>query len=66
MATFKKQPSGNWRRETMSSLFNTTSPSNWRDSLITFRDLHKIDSDFELDLMRLMRTAKALKGELAK
>lgn len=39
------------------------SPSNWRDALITYRDLHKIDSDFELDLMRLMRTAKALKGE---
>lgn len=36
---------------------------NWRDSLITYRDLHKIDTDYELDLMRLMRTAKALKGE---
>lgn len=39
------------------------SPDTWRDSLITFRDLHKIDTDFELDLMRLMRTAKAMKGE---
>jgi len=39
------------------------SPDNWRDTLITYRDLHKIDADFELDLMRLMRTAKALKGE---
>ena len=36
---------------------------NWRDALITFRDLNKIDSDYELDLMRLMRTAKAMKGE---
>ncbi|WP_380874105.1 hypothetical protein ACFB49_45790 [Sphingomonas sp. DBB INV C78] len=36
---------------------------NWRDSLITYRDLNKIDADYELDLMRLMRTAKAMKGE---
>ncbi|AGH49029.1 MULTISPECIES: hypothetical protein [Sphingomonas] len=39
------------------------SQDNWRDSLITYRDLNKIDADQELDLMRLMRTAKALKGE---
>jgi tetratricopeptide (TPR) repeat protein len=39
------------------------SPSNWRDSLITYRDLNKVDPDYELDLMRLMRTAGALKGE---
>jgi len=38
-------------------------PSNWRDSLITYRDLNKVDPDYELDLMRLMRTAGALKGE---
>ncbi|MDB5688372.1 MAG: hypothetical protein JWL91_248 [Sphingomonas bacterium] len=38
-------------------------PSNWRDSLITYRDLNKPDSDYELDLMRLMRAAGALKGE---
>ena len=39
------------------------SPSNWRDSLITYRDLNKVDPEYELDLMRLMRTAGALKGE---
>jgi uncharacterized protein HemY len=38
-------------------------PSNWRDSLITYRDLNKVDPDYELDIMRLMRTAGALKGE---
>jgi tetratricopeptide (TPR) repeat protein len=38
-------------------------PSNWRDSLITYRDLNKPDADYELDLMRLMRAAGALKGE---
>ncbi len=38
-------------------------PSNWRDSLITFRDLNKVDAETELDIDRLMRTAGALKGE---
>lgn len=37
--------------------------SNWRDALIIYRDVNKIDPDQELDLMRLMRTAGALKGE---
>ena len=37
--------------------------NNWRDSLITYRDLHKLDADYELDIMRMLRTAKALKGE---
>ncbi len=37
--------------------------NNWRDALITYRDLHKLDADYELDIMRLLRTAKALKGE---
>lgn len=36
---------------------------NWRDSIITYRDLNKVDPDYELDLMRLLRTAKGLKGE---
>ncbi len=39
------------------------SVSNWRDALIIYRDTHKLDADYNLDLMRLMRTAKALKGE---
>lgn len=38
-------------------------PSNWRDSLITYRDVNKVDAEYELDLMRLMRAAGALKGE---
>lgn len=37
--------------------------TNWRDALIIYRDVNKIDADQELDLMRLMRTAGALKGE---
>ena len=40
-----------------------STPTNWRDSLIIYRDTHKLDADYSLDLMRLMRTAKALKGE---
>lgn len=39
------------------------SPTNWRDTLVIYRDLHKLDADYNLDVMRLMRTAKALKGE---
>lgn len=37
--------------------------TNWRDTLIIYRDVNKIDPDQELDLMRLMRTAGALNGE---
>jgi hypothetical protein len=37
--------------------------TNWRDTLIIYRDLNKIEPDQELDLMRLMRTAGALNGE---
>jgi tetratricopeptide (TPR) repeat protein len=37
--------------------------TNWRDALIIYRDVNRIDPDQELDLMRLMRTAGALKGE---
>lgn len=37
--------------------------SNWRDALIIYRDLNKIDADQELDLNRLMRAAGVLNGE---
>ena len=37
--------------------------TNWRDTLIIYRDVNRIDSDQELDLWRLMRTAGALNGE---
>lgn len=37
--------------------------TNWRDTLIIYRDMNKIDADQELDLMRLMRTAGAMNGE---
>jgi hypothetical protein len=36
---------------------------NWRDSLITYRDLNRVDADQELDVYRLLRTIGALKGE---
>ncbi|MDB5662462.1 MAG: hypothetical protein JWN59_800 [Sphingomonas bacterium] len=39
------------------------SPSNWRDSLTIYREVNKIDGEQDLDVMRLMRTAGALKGE---
>ncbi|SFR79094.1 tetratricopeptide repeat protein [Sphingomonas jatrophae] len=34
----------------------------WRDSLVIWRDLNKIDADTQLDLMRLQRAAGAMKG----
>jgi len=39
------------------------SQDNWRDSLIIFRDGTKLDEQTNLDVMRLMRAAGALKGE---
>lgn len=36
---------------------------NWRDSLVTYRDLNHVDAEQELDINRLMRTIGALKGE---
>lgn len=39
------------------------SASNWRDSLVTYRDLNQLDPDAQLDLMRFQRTAGALKGQ---
>lgn len=50
-------------RLTQEWLIAYPSQDNWRDALITYRDLNKIDPDYEVDLMRLMRTAKAMKGE---
>ncbi|WP_076068553.1 hypothetical protein [Sphingomonas montana] len=37
--------------------------SNWRDSLVTYRELNPMDADGQLDLMRLQRTAGAMKGQ---
>ncbi len=38
-------------------------PTHWRDSLTIYRDLHTLDPDYELDMMRLQRAAGALRGE---
>jgi tetratricopeptide (TPR) repeat protein len=37
--------------------------SNWRDTMIIYRDTNRVPADIELDVYRLMRTAGALKGE---
>jgi len=44
-------------------LKNYPEKTNWRDSLIIYRDLHPMDAEANLDLMRLQRAAGALKGE---
>lgn len=36
---------------------------NWRDALLVYRDTSKLDAATNLDLMRLMRNAKALTGD---
>ncbi len=38
-------------------------PTNWRDALITYRDMNRADPQAELDIFRLMRAARALNGE---
>lgn len=37
--------------------------SNWRDALVTYRELHPMDADGQLDLMRFQRAAGAMKGQ---
>ena len=39
------------------------SATNWRDALITYRDMNRADPQAELDIFRLMRAAHALNGE---
>ena len=39
------------------------SHDNWRDSLVTWRDLHKPDADLALDFMRFQRVIGAMKGQ---
>jgi tetratricopeptide (TPR) repeat protein len=44
-------------------LKNYSEKTNWRDALVIYRDLHPLDAEANLDLMRLQRAAGALKGE---
>lgn len=39
------------------------SPQNWRDALLVYRDIGQPDPQAKLDMMRLMRSSKALSGE---
>ena len=48
---------------TMHWLRNYPTQSHWRDSLLIYRDLRQLDADQTLDVMRLQRAAKALRGE---
>ena len=38
-------------------------PENWRDAILTYRDLAKPDAAGQLDAMRLLRLSKGLAGE---
>jgi tetratricopeptide (TPR) repeat protein len=37
--------------------------TNWRDALVTYRELNPMDADGQLDLMRFQRVAGAMKGQ---
>lgn len=39
------------------------SPARWRDALVSYRELNKVDTQYAIDLMRLLRAAKGLKGQ---
>ena len=39
------------------------SATHWRDALIGYRDTNAIDTQYVIDLMRLLRAASALKGQ---
>ena len=48
---------------TMSWLKAYPTQTHWRDSLSVYRDLHTVDNEYSLDIMRLQRAAQALRGE---
>lgn len=50
-------------RLTLSWLKAYPTQTHWRDSLSLYRDMRKLDLDTSLDVMRLARTAGALRGE---
>ncbi|MEK6638821.1 MAG: hypothetical protein AABY88_12145 [Pseudomonadota bacterium] len=49
-----------WSRERVSAY---PTPQNWRDALLVYKDGAKLDGQPALDVMRLIRSAKALAGE---
>lgn len=58
---------GNMKAETgklsMDLIKAYPNPTNWRDGLILYRDAAALDKGANLDLMRLMRASKSLKGD---
>jgi tetratricopeptide (TPR) repeat protein len=48
---------------TYSWLATYPTKSNWRDALVIYRDINKVDPELDLDINRLQRAAGALKGE---
>jgi hypothetical protein len=49
-----------WSRERVSAY---PTPQNWRDALLIYKDGAKLEGQSALDVMRLIRSAKALAGE---
>lgn len=49
-----------WSRSRVSAY---PTPQNWRDALLIYKDSNKLEGQSALDVMRLIRSAKALAGE---
>lgn len=62
LAIKSKLPSeiAKWSRDLVGAY---PTPQNWRDTLLTFKDNAKLEGQPALDVMRLIRSAKALAGE---
>ena len=57
----KLQPQvAKWSRDRVSAY---PTAQNWRDALLLYKDSSKLDGQSALDVMRLIRSAKALSGE---
>jgi hypothetical protein len=57
----KSQPQiAKWSRDQVGAY---PTPENWRTALFLFKDANRLEGQQSLDIMRLMRSAKALAGE---
>jgi hypothetical protein len=62
-STYKAKDFANTNRYMRQLVAAYPTPSNWRDSLVLYRDAAKLDPAMSTDVFRLMRAAKALDGE---
>jgi hypothetical protein len=61
--SYKAKLNGEVAKWTRAQVRAYPTAENWRSALVTFRDSQKMEGQPMLDLFRLMRTTKSLKGE---